>query len=90
MTLKLGMFLPQNFSYDPHGSLIETARAAEDTGPPKGPRAGFPGAWGKASPRASTFAGDVLCRRHEHDLTSIKVGVDRFGHACPAFRGDLP
>ena len=32
MTFKLGMFLPQNFSYDPHGSLVETARAAEDIG----------------------------------------------------------
>jgi hypothetical protein len=26
MTLKLGLFLPQNFSYDPHGSLVEAAR----------------------------------------------------------------
>lgn len=32
MALKLGTFLPQNWSYDPHGSLVEAARAAEKIG----------------------------------------------------------
>ena len=32
MTLKVGTFLPQNWSYDPLGSLVEVARAAEETG----------------------------------------------------------
>jgi probable F420-dependent oxidoreductase len=32
VTLKLGTFLPQNWSYDPHGSLADAARAAEEVG----------------------------------------------------------
>jgi len=32
MALKLGTFLPQNWSHDPHGSLVEAARAAEKIG----------------------------------------------------------
>lgn len=32
MSLKLGTFLPQNWTYDPHGDLVEGARAAEEIG----------------------------------------------------------
>jgi probable F420-dependent oxidoreductase len=32
LTLKLGMFLPQNWTYDPHGSLVTAARDAEEIG----------------------------------------------------------
>jgi probable F420-dependent oxidoreductase len=32
MTLKLGTFLPQNWRYDPHGDLVNAARAAEEIG----------------------------------------------------------
>jgi probable F420-dependent oxidoreductase len=32
MPLKLGTFLPQNWMYDPHGDLVEGARAAEEIG----------------------------------------------------------
>ena len=32
MPLKLGTFLPQNWTYDPHGDLVEGARAAEEIG----------------------------------------------------------
>ncbi len=32
MTLKLGMFLPQNSGYDPHESLVTAARDAEEIG----------------------------------------------------------
>jgi probable F420-dependent oxidoreductase len=32
MSLKLGTFLPQNWRYDPHGDLVNAARAAEEIG----------------------------------------------------------
>ena len=32
MPLKLGTFLPQNWMYDPHGDLVDGARAAEEIG----------------------------------------------------------
>jgi hypothetical protein len=32
MPLKLGTFLPQNWRYDPHGDLVNAARAAEEIG----------------------------------------------------------